>query len=101
MRRRKEEWAVGDNIQRSSNRVKGKPIRVIKGVKHESTSLFYNLIDDIVIFFFIDGAEAEDGYNLQRIRSSALGQSAPSLTANSVVSNFSTLKLKNCFDLGD
>ncbi|XP_046634794.1 microtubule-associated serine/threonine-protein kinase 3-like isoform X5 [Daphnia pulicaria] len=31
-----------------------------------------------------DGAEAEDGYNLQRIRSSALGQSAPSLTANSV-----------------
>jgi|688.fasta_scaffold1256367_1 hypothetical protein len=30
LRRRKEEWAVGDNIQRSSNRVKGKPIRVIK-----------------------------------------------------------------------
>ncbi len=55
-------------------------------MKHESPSLFYNLIDDIVIFFFIDGAEAEDGYNLQRIRSSALGQSAPSLTANSVVS---------------
>lgn len=27
-----------------------------------------------------------DAYNLQRIRSSTLGQSAPSLTANSVVS---------------
>jgi hypothetical protein len=53
LRRRKEEWAVGDNIQRSSNRVKRKPIRVIiKGMKHESTSLFYNLIDDIVIFFY-------------------------------------------------
>lgn len=31
------------------------------------------------------GAEG-DAYNLQRIRSSTLGQSAPSLTANSVVS---------------
>lgn len=33
--------------------------------------------------------EAEpDNYNLQRIRGSTLGQSAPSLTANSVVSNY-------------
>jgi hypothetical protein len=43
----------------------------------------------IIILIVSDGTEAEgDVYNLQRIRSSTLGQSAPSLTANSVVSNF-------------